>query len=898
MAPSGDSSRLHHGLTPLSSGQATDQPNMPTSGSAGPMTISHHSQQGIGSLLQPYNPQEWVSPPASTPTPPPERTRHPDADSQASAPPPPPYSPPRTRRQRPISTAFEHAVQSATSPPARNTLPTTLAQLRPSPEPQAIPGFLPPPGAARRGGSRDRRFGLSSLGRRPDHDRLSSSLDPQLPAPPTRMSIGPSARPSEPARMASAHFVTAHAVPPAARRAASTGAIGTLSSARSRPASRSGWEPGMPLPPPPPGPPPPGPRSQSVQGVDRNVTPIISPPTRRPPPSGISSLGPVPPTPADWVHDEAEPCRPDRGRPSGLTIDTRVATGSQDVPEPLLSSPGSGGLLNRAGAVRLDKTIIQRRAESRVRNSSSPRGSVDAVIGSSQISDILVATGADGSGPLTTSSNPRSSGGRTQAGIIRAGELSASSSRQLDSRNSTPRALDSAGLPLPGTSTPPFSPMPTKAGQPSNNSDSAAPKALPTPPPQMRSGSSSRPYDDSHPPVREKAAVAQHVVLTQSADQFAAAAVERFRAFAAKEAIATSDADRVRMFADFIVSESRIRRERYSSAIGAMGSEILDLTRDLFRPMVVTSTTRRPSNWGNWTPDSSADLVTSPYGIASALSGDGLSSSAPASAKAPVTPKDDQPPNSGNNANRASNYMPCLSPILSMSVSDNHENGSSRGRPSSRWWESDFQGDQRRVFERSRRESKYMGVPKDQWAREGQDAATLGAQGGQRFDDARLAPEYPPEKTGWHGHEEQPGSAEPLRRVSLTAAGLSVAHSPLRKPESLDVSRLVTLPPPYPRHYPAVNNNHPELAAIRSSVRLLSDLTAVSETKEGFASASSKRRDEFIAAARERQHSLRANLQEEILAGNLGYADAAVIESDSQDQEKDKEKELGKTEYV
>ncbi|RDA86653.1 hypothetical protein CP532_5057 [Ophiocordyceps camponoti-leonardi (nom. inval.)] len=880
MAPSGDPSRLRHGLSPLSTGspgrQAADQS---TPGSTGPIPMSHpHS---IGGLIQPYNPQEWASPPASTPTPPPERARQPDTASRASAPPPPPYSPPRARRQRPVSTAFEYAVPSAASPSPRNVVPTTLAKLRLSPEPQTIPGFLPPPEASRPGASRDRRFGLPSWGRRSDNDRLSSSLDQQMP---TMLSMGPSVPPSEPARMASAHSIPAHAIPPAARRAASTGAIDTLSCARSRPASRSGWEPGMPLPPPPPGPPPPGSRSQSVQGVDRNSIPVNSPPTRRPPPSGVSSLGPIPPTPADWVHEDAEPCRPERGRPSGLTIDTRVATGSRDVPEPQISSPCSGGLLNRAGAVRLDKTIIQRRAESRVRNSSSPRGSIDA----GQISDIMVSRGADSPGPLTTKSNPRGgSGVRPQVGIVRPGEPS--SSRQLDSRTSTPRASGSARLSSLESSTPPFSPVPAKAGQSSVHSDSVVPKALPTPPPQIRSASSSRPCDDAQPPARDKTSASQHMLLAQSSDQFAVAAVERFRTFATQEAAAATDADRVRMFADFIVSESRIRRERYSTAIGAMGSEILDLTRDLFRPMVATSATRRPSNsWGNWTPDSSAGLLTSPGGIASVLSGDGPSTSAPPSANLPGTPKDDQPPGSGNNANRSANYMPCLSPILSMSVSDNHENGSSRGRPSSRWWESDFHGDERRPFERSRRESKYMGVSKDQWAREEQDAATQ-----RTLDDSRPSPEYPPEKTGWDGREEHRELPESLGNVSYPMT----TTPPLRKPQALDVSRLVTLPPPYPRHHPAVNNNHPELAAIRNSVRLLSDLAEVNETKEGFAVASSKRRDDFVQAARERQRSLRANLQEEIMAGNLGYADAAAIESDSQNQEKDKEKEFGKTEY-
>jgi hypothetical protein len=67
--------------------------------------------------------------------------------------------------------------------------------------------------------------------------------------------------------------------------------------------------------------------------------------------------------------------------------------------------------------------------------------------------------------------------------------------------------------------------------------------------------------------------------------------------------------------------------------------------------------------------------------------------------------------------------------------------------------------------------------------------------------------------------------------------------------------------------------------------------------KEKFALESSKRREEFTKAAAERRQSLRTNLQQEIGSGNLGYADAATIESDAQQQERAKAKDLEKAEY-
>lgn len=739
---------------------------------------------------------------------------------------------------------------------------------RPSPEPPANPSFPPPPGTGGRGGSRDRRFGLPSLGRRREPEQQSGPPDAQIVSH-ARRSMGPmtfyAPEPQRP--LAGSSMDT---IPPSARRAASTGAIDTPISNRSRSTSQSRWEPGMPLPPPPPGPPPAGSRSQSVQSVDRNVVPIISPPTRRPPPSGVTSLGPVPPTPADWVDTEANPAPSTaQGRHSpGLEIDTDTARASTQVPE-ALGSASSTGSLSRNGAVRHDKTILQRRSESR----HTSHASIDAVASPHHISDIVVPNSSNGlSRRLTiTKSTPRSGGRSSEP------PWSGDSITLNDSRNSTPRGPGSANVPGFEAATPPFSPHQKKPGAPSGLA--IAPKALPTPPPQRGPGPGSSQRDSSRPPASAGTTASKQVASLETADQFLESTIERFRNFAAQEAAAASDADRIRLFADFIVSESRIRRERYASAIGAMGSEIFDLTRDLFRP-ITNSRRESATSQEGWTP-SSAGPSRSHLDSGMSSASDGISNSAPASAGIANSPTAST---SGNANYGGTNYMPSLSPILSMSVSDNHENGSSRGRPPSRWWETDSQGDPARVWERSKRESKYMGVPKDQWVDE---ADYTGAGEGP-------STEYPPEKTGWH--EEDESSFTPQhQRFSNTSIGSS--SSPATKTEGLDVSRLVTMPPPYPRHHPAVNNNHPELTETRTCVRGLSELSEIDETKERFTLASSKRREDFAKATADRRKALRDNLQKEIGAGNIGYADAAAIESDSETQERDKTKELEKREY-
>ncbi|KAH6610617.1 hypothetical protein Trco_000637 [Trichoderma cornu-damae] len=916
-----DPTRLRHALLPLSTTSLAGYGNQLVSPiSAVSMASSHvQSIHTPGSAILPYNPQEWVASPATMPA---TERPLPLVGSEAQAPPPPPpYSPPRRNMQqpRPVSMAFEYVpAQVAATPPSRFS---AMLLNRPSPEPPAAAtrSFPPPPGASGRGSSRERLFALASLGRRRDHESSNSS-EPLHPVPASRRSVGPSvyhALEHERALLVPASAVNSDAFPPASRRAASTGAIETPTSARSRSTSQTRWEPGMPLPPPPPGPPPPSSsRSQSVQSMDRNNVPIIYPPNRRPPPSGVSSLGPVPPTPADWLDSDTppsarpqllapsgyrqqpiahlqtgepsqpqppqppQPVQPTKGRSPNLTIDTASASNPTEPVEPPLNSSGSASGLNRAKAVRHDKTILQRRAESRTRHES--RGSIDSALQGQQVADIAVPTTANGLARQLTigKATPRSSGKAPMDQPL-AGE----SPGQHDSRNSTPRAPDSATLLHREAATPPFSPTPAKTYRHPGGSQAAVPKSLPTPPPQARSASGSVIAEASRLSSSAAASPSKEAVVSQSAAEFATGSMERFRSFAIKEASATTDADRVRLFSDFIVAESRIRRERYSSAIGAMGSEIFDLSRDLFRPM---SSVRRESmnsqSLGDWTPESSEPNRSHRGSVGSVHQADDSSSPAPASASLPPSPGIKQPLNWGGTAN----YMPSLSPILSMSVSDNYENGSSRGRPPSRWWETDSHGDPNRGgFERSKRESKYMGVPKDQWVEDEQTTPHHAPVGEQSYTS-----EYPPEKTGWHDQGETAWTPQP--------SSTSVASTPstaTNRQGLLDVSRLVTMPPPYPRHHPAVNNNHPELTSVRVSVRSLSELAEVEGSKEEFASSSLRRREEASKAAAERRLALRSNLQKEINLGHLGYADAAAIESDFNEQEKDKKKEMEKMEY-
>lgn len=203
----------------------------------------------------------------------------------------------------------------------------------------------------------------------------------------------------------------------------------------------------------------------------------------------------------------------------------------------------------------------------------------------------------------------------------------------------------------------------------------------------------------------------------------------------------------------------------------------------------------------------------------------------------------------------------------------------SRGRSASRWWESDGGssgiGGGRRL-ERSKRESKYMSLPKEarenlQWSG-GHDNTP--AQGADFSGQQSYGPnEYPPEKVGSHHLEP---------RAQLQASYGYYPRSPTATPDShkLDVSRLVTLPPSYPRHHPAVNNSHPDLASIRTSLRTLTEFEEVKSSKTKFAAKIEDRKEQEGTSLSDRRAELRYNIQDNVRNGVMSFADAAKAEAD------------------
>jgi hypothetical protein len=357
-------------------------------------------------------------------------------------------------------------------------------------------------------------------------------------------------------------------------------------------------------------------------------------------------------------------------------------------------------------------------------------------------------------------------------------------------------------------------------------------------------------------------------------------AIERHRAFVEKEAAATSDEERLEMFATFLVHESRLRRDRYSAAYNAMAGDIMDLTRDMWRSYTKQGKRAATSSTSMSSLDPTVPSWASDGQPASAQ-GNMPSSASSFGDYTPGTDASSMNDFDGTGMEQSDSrqwgeaFKPSLSPIPSMAVSTVPDEDSSRGRTAARWWEQSNSGSgsigKPDRIQKTLRETKYMGInpamlqdidqPSPHSSRH-----TGSTPGPSTQTFAYGANEYPPEKVGWHESAdfETPVPTPAHVRKSSTPGGIS-----------LDVSRLVTLPPPYPRHHPAINNSHPLLTDIRAEHRELADRTKIQEIRDTYLDQDFAVQREQQEAAKDRRAKLRLSIQGKIANGSISFADAA-----------------------
>ncbi|KAL8830758.1 MAG: hypothetical protein Q9191_001258 [Dirinaria sp. TL-2023a] len=749
--------------------------------------------------------------------------------------------------------------------------------------------------------------------------------------------------------------------PPAARRAASTGFIGSHSrtppSARRSP-SQSAWEPGMPLPPPPPGPPPPSMRSQSLNrppyssssGFDSASG--TAPRPRREPGLG-SKLGPVPPTPADWNDGEEEPHQQTwRGRsngPSQLHIDTgSILKDPQDGADQLSAAPNTSrqrplhlrrdsscGALARSPAVRnrSAKGIRERRSESRngkgratedlshpissdpYNEASSPQNirPTDLILPSQgTISKRRIDAKSPRSGKDTLNLNGPLSGSeaRTPTSVQSRVEFEAPSLSTLSKSPSLTKdsASTSRSEPYPSTKLVPT--LETKGNanhmnlipSANRNHSEARPISHILHMPNTE-GAVQAPLLPQNPPTEE---IQTDLLGPESPRAFAQRANERHRIFADREAAAVEDAEKMTLFVQFVLTESRIRQEQYKSFFKTEDCDVEGLmnallgqghapngTKDVRAPEPLTKVKQRQSIHASSASESSAQ--------GSLWQADSTVSSQKQSS--PITVSSENSSHLGPEPNGWKEYVPCLSPIASMSVVTGQDEMDSRGRAPSRWWEDrsgeSAPGDAFNVLGRTKRESKYMGVSKE--ARD--SPAFLGssiAAAASISDGLQDKPlqnhdfyaehEYPPEKVGWH--EEATSFSLPTAHPSTPQ---SAPYTP--DPRKLDVSRLVTLPPPYPRHYPAVNNSHPDLSDERAVVRSLNDFSEAIDMRKSYELKVTEKRQRAESWRKHHQSLHEQEMQFQMEHGEISQEEFDQAESEIERKIFQSEREIAQAEF-
>jgi hypothetical protein len=651
--------------------------------------------------------------------------------------------------------------------------------------------------------------------------------------------------------------------------------------------------------------------------VSRVPTLASAPPTRRP---GQTTLGPIPPTPMGW-QDEPPNVQSKSPAAHSLYIDTSpraVRPFERPVPAsengsvsissgPTTTTSSSTSTLYHTPQKRETsiRGIRERRSESRaareqrVEPSNNPWAQ-DLEAESAKPANLDLATPEGG---LTrrgavTRGTPRSGGAirSPRSGHLFDDPGSADSTPRMDLR---PKVSSLA------IATPPFSPGMEHLSRSAQKAPVSLPsKALPTPP--LRYYGDEKDTDLTHQsgaaneartPSSAKSRVQDSTVSTPrptDSHAFARASMERHQQFIEKEMAAETDQDRLELFAEFIVSESRLRRDRYSGAFDAMAGDIMDLTRDLWRShgkpgrrSATPNTQITPVGHGSRRSQGSVAGESPDTRFSNSMP---TTAASPASSVGNFTPHTEPAsPSSASSqkardASWANNYHPSLSPIPSMAMSTIPDEQDSRGRSASRWWESDGGssgvGGGGRRLERSKRESKYMSLPKEarenlQWI--GEDQNTPKQRGESSSRQAYGPNEYPPEKVGLHEETLQP----PPQQYGYYPRSATATPDP----HKLDVSRLVTLPPSYPRHHPAVNNSHPDLATIRSSLRTLSELDDVKNTKAKFKTKIEARKEQDNTTLSDRRAQLRYNIQDNVRNGVMSFAEAAKAEADFEARE-------------
>lgn len=335
----------------------------------------------------------------------------------------------------------------------------------------------------------------------------------------------------------------------------------------------------------------------------------------------------------------------------------------------------------------------------------------------------------------------------------------------------------------------------------------------------------------------------------------------RYRDMLRAEGTAFEDADKLRIFLQFIEKEARLRQSMYITA------NLEDQTR-LCNLLVALS----PEEHKNLTP-------ISPTRQRAGDDGD-------------VDMEDPTParPESqwwGQNLTAAS--FPSAMMAYEQRGADEE---SSRGRASSRWWETSnderscsisenmaIRSDDDSVYGSAypRRSRKFNKTPRQSLKEIAERVNTPKSSAGQNPNDPasymNLAA-YPPDRKGYsRSRSRAPSHSRPRTRKRNAIK------------TSLDIAPLLTLLPSWPKEYPAINNCHPRLDVFRNLVRTLNDLTQLNALKVRFAEKAELNKDSFATESQRRRVSQAERIQGLYSRGDLHYDEMERLNLDFEREE-------------
>src|SRR5690606_27955786 len=150
---------------------------------------------------------------------------------------------------------------------------------------------------------------------------------------------------------------------------------------------------------------------------------------------------------------------------------------------------------------------------------------------------------------------------------------------------------------------------------------------------------------------------------------------------------------------------------------------------------------------------------------------------------------------------------------------------------------------------------------------------------------------YPPEKG--HRNEQSPRPAQ----QNMVSRPIQTPRTTRPRITRLDILPLLTLLPPYPSMYPAVNNQHPKLASFRNLVRNLNEMEEVDRPQKTYEEENNRMLEANTVEALERRRQHSERLQKLYSSGQLTFIELSQLTTQSDESEKRKLQELMKSSF-